>query len=375
MILKGIRVVELGQNLAGPFAGAILADLGADVIKVEKPEGDDARKWGPPFWPDGSSAAFHGMNRNKRSVTVDVRDDGERERLLQLIGTADVFVHNLRPGAADKLGLGAADLCERFPRLVYCDMGAFGHDGPLALRPGYEPLLQAFAGLVSINGDPDGPPARMGCSLVDLGTGMWTVIGALAALQRRSVTGEGGLVRTSLFETALRWAGLHIESYAVSGKVPERHGTGHPVLVPYQAFETANGPLVVTAGNDRLFARLAEVLGRPEWATDPRYATNADRYANKPEMLRLISEILATDTRERWAERLEAAGVPCAPINSIPEVYAHPQTAALGILQQPPGAPAPMVGLPISFGDARPAMRSVGPALGADNDAVFGSGA
>ena len=370
-MLQDVTVIEIGQNLAGPFAGEILADLGARVIKIEKPGGDDARKWGPPLTAD-ASAAFHLMNRNKRSVVLDLHSDAGRAALERLLEGADILVHNMRPGAMGALGLGGKETTARHPRLIYCDMGAFGHKGPMARKPGYEPLMQAFAGLVSMNGHPDGPPARLGVSVVDLGTGMWTVIGALAGLWRRQATGRGCIVNTSLLETALVWGGGHLAGYMASGVLPERHGTGHPLLVPYQAFETADGPLVIAPANDRLFRALVTALGHPEWADDPRFADNEARRAHKEEIIGLIAGILRPMARDEVAARLDAAGVPNAPIRTIPEVVGDPQVRALGLLQAMPGMDLEMTGLPISFDGRRPEIRRAGPALGADTDAVLG---
>jgi formyl-CoA transferase len=374
-VLDGTTVVEIGQNLAGPFAGEIMADLGATVIKVEKPGGgDDARRWGLPVTPD-ASAAFHAMNRNKHSVVLDLADPADKEHLEALLARADVLIHNLRPGVMARLGMSAEATLARHPRLVYCDMGAFGHLGPMKDRPGYEPLMQAFSGLISANGHPDGPPARIGASVVDLGTGMWTAIGALAALMQRQRTGRGCVVNTSLYETALLWCGFHLVTYMTGGGLPVRHGTGHPLLVPYQAFQTADGPLVIAAGNDRLFRRLAETLGHPEWGTDPRFLTNEDRSRNRAVLLPLVAAVVAREGREPLAERLEAAGVPCAPIQTVDEVLRHPQTEALGILQSAPGTDLSLVGLPISFDGERPAIRRAAPAAGADTDAVLSAAA
>ena len=373
LLLEGVKVVELGQNLAGPFAGEILADLGATVVKVEKPDGgDDARRWGPPVSAD-PSAAFHAMNRNKLSVVFDLSRAEDRRKLDGLLADSDILVHNLRPGVMEKMGLGPEETTARHPRLIYCDMGAFGHLGPMKNRPGYEPLMHAFSGLISANGHPDGPPARIGASVVDLGTGMWAAIGALAALLRRATTGKGCVVNTSLFETALLWCGFHMVTYMTGGGLPVRHGTGHPLLVPYQAFETSTGPLVIAAGNDRLFARLAQVLGHPEWSTDPRFVTNEDRSRNRAILLPMVAEIAAGTTKEELAGKLETAGIPCAPIHTVDEVLAHPQTDALGILQKSPGIDLSLVGMPISFDGERPAYRKDAPSLGEDNARVFGT--
>ncbi|MCS6924335.1 MAG: CoA transferase [Candidatus Binatia bacterium] len=373
MLLSGIKVIEVGLNLAGPLAGEILADLGADVIKVERPEGgDDARGWGPPF-VQGSSVTFHSMNRNKRSITVDFKNPHELARLHRLIATTDIFLHNLRPGVAEEVGLDAETLLALNPRLIYCEISAFGHTGPLRLKPGYEILLQAFAGLMSVTGEADGPPVRMGTSVVDFGTGMWTAIAALAALRQRDQTGRGCVIQTSLFETALFWLCNFFARYLASGEVPQRHPTGSPTQVAFGAFETQNGPLVLGVANDRLFAKLAYALNRPQWADDPRFRTSADRLAHRELLVGEIRAILRQATKEEWMERLEAAGIPCAPILTLPEVLAQPQTQALGILQTPPGSEITLLGLPLSFNGVRPALRQCAPSLGEHNAEVFGT--
>ena len=266
--LEGIRVVEVAQNLAGPMAAEILAHMGADVIKVERPEGDDARKWGPPFWK-GVSPGFLAVNANKRGISLDLKDPKAVAWLLDFLGTADVLVQNLRPGSLEELGLGSDVVLARHPRLVYCSVWAFGRSGPLKLKPGFEPMVQAFSGLMMMNGDEGGPPTRIGTSILDYGTGMWTAMGALAGLVQRQQTGRGCVVDASLFETGLAWLKGHFASYRASGEVPERHRTGSKRVVPFQGFETKTGTMIVAAGNDRLFAKLAAVVGHPEWAKDP----------------------------------------------------------------------------------------------------------
>ncbi len=361
--LTGVRVIELGQNLAGPVAAEILAHLGADVVKVERPEGDDARRWGPPFWK-GVSPGFLAVNANKRSIVVDLKDPEAVAWLVTLIADADVVVQNHRPGTLEALGLGADALMAKNPRLVYCSVWAFGATGPLAKKPGYEPMVQAFSGLMMMNGDEGGPPTRIGTSILDYGTGMWAAIGVLAALVGRAVTGRGAVADASLFETGLAWMKGHIASFDVSGTVPERHRTGSHRVVPFQSFDTATGPVIIAAGNDRLFAKLAEVVGHPEWTGDARYATNAARVAHKAELLPAIAEVLRTRSKGEWIDRLEAAGVPCAPINTLPEAVADAQTAALGIVQDVPGTDYRLVALPLSFDGARPGIRRAPPGIG-----------
>ena len=373
MPLSGVKVVEVGLNLAGPLAGAILADLGADVIKVERPEtGDDARAWGPPF-VDDTALPFHNMNRNKRSVVVNFKDAEEMQRLYQLIEQSDIFLHNLRPGVAEQVGLGADRLLSRNPKLIYCAVTAFGHTGPLKDKPGYEILLQAFGGLMSMTGQEDGPPVRMGTSVVDYGTGMWTAIATLAALRKRDATGRGCVITASLFETAVFYVSTALIQYKKTGKAPSRHATGSPRQVAFGAFETQNGPLVLGVANSRLFLKLAKALGRDEWATDPRYQTNAGRMEHREYLMQEIAAHMAQEPKETWLERLEAIGVPCAPILTIPEVLAQPQTKAMDIIRQVPGSALEVMNLPFSIDGQRPDFRSRAPKLGEHTDEVFKS--
>jgi crotonobetainyl-CoA:carnitine CoA-transferase CaiB-like acyl-CoA transferase len=364
--LENIRVVEIAQNLAGPMAAEILAHMGADVIKVERPEGDDARKWGPPFWK-GVSPGFLAVNANKRGITLDLKDPGAVAWLMDFLGSADVLVQNLRPGSLEELGLGPDVLLARHPRLVYCSVWAFGSTGPLRLKPGFEPMVQAFSGLMMMNGDEGGPPTRIGTSILDYGTGMWTAMGALAGLVQRQRTGRGCVVDASLYETGLAWLKGHFASFRASGEVPERHRTGSQRVVPFQGFETKTGTIIVAAGNDRLFAKLAAVVGHPEWATEERFATNAARVANKPALLARLEAIFPTRTKGEWIDLLEAGGVPCGPIHSLPEAVAQPQAEAIGIIQPLPGDDYEVVSLPISFDGQRPPIRRAPPRLGEHN--------
>ena len=369
--LSGVTVVEVAQNLAGPIAAEILAHLGADVVKVERPEGDDARRWGPPFWK-GVSPGYLAVNANKRSITLDLKDPKAVAWLTEFLGKADVLVQNLRPGSLEELGLGPQKMLARHPRLVYCSVWAFGATGPLRLKPGYEPMVQAFSGLMMMNGDEGGPPTRIGTSVLDYGTGMWTAIGALAGLAQRQRTGRGCVVDASLFETGLAWLKGHFASYRASGQVPERHRTGSHRVVPFESFETKTNPIIIAAGNDRLFAKLATALGHPEWPADPRFATNAARVGSKLELVAEIQQILLTRSKGEWIDVLEAAGVPCAPINSLPEAVAEPQAAALGMIQKVPGDDYELMGLPLSFDGARPDIRLAPPAVGEHNREILG---
>ena len=373
MPLSGLTVIEIGQNIAGPYAGAIFADLGADVIKIEKPGGDDARFWFVEKDGERHPLAFHILNRNKRSAVVDFKEEAALRRFLALVERADVLVHNLRPGLADSIGIGHAALKARNPRLVYCEVGAFGRAGPLASKPGYEPLAHAYAGIMAMNGPVEGPPMRAGVSIVDPGTAMWAVIGILAALRRRERTGRGGRVDVSLFETGLGWVYQPLSDYLFTGREPERQGNGNAMLTPYQVFETATDPVMVAAGNDRLYQRLCAVLGRPEWGSDARFATVGDRLINRAALIPLIQLALLTRPRAVWQAALEAAGVPHAPINKVSEAADDPQTVALGAMLTEPETGYPLLGLPVSLDGERPPVRSRAPALGAHTRDVFGA--
>ena len=372
--LDGLVVIEVGQALAGPLAGAVLADMGADVIKVEKPDGgDDARGWGPPFGPDGvTSLYFHGQNRSKRSVTLDLKKPEDVDALHRLCEGADILIQNLRPGVVEEIGIGPDAMLARHPRLIYCSIWAFGFEGPMKMKPGFDPLLQAYGGMMSVTGQPDGPPTFCGASINDKATGLFITIGALAALRWREHTGHGCLVDASLFETAAFWVEGQINNHLATGEVPKRHGTGAAVIVPYQVFETADRPLCLAAGNDRLWARCARVLGHPEWATDPRFAAGAERVRNRAVLVPLIAEVFRTKGREEWLAALDAAGVPSGPVNDIAEVAASPQMAAVDLVRPLPEDGPKVVGLPLSFNRRRPHPRRPSPRLGQHNREVLG---
>ena len=370
--LAGIVVVELGHSVAAPCAGLVLGDLGADVVKIEKPGGDDARKWGPPFL-DGAAATFQAINRNKRSVVCELRDPAQRARLVDfIVERADVLLQNLRPGQVDELGLGAAALLAKKPALIYCNVGAFGARGPLAGRPGYDPLMQAFGGVMSVVGEEGRPPVRVGPSIIDQGTALWGVVGILSALYRRRDTGKGGVVDVSLFETAAAWMVMHAAWYLCTGEIPTRHGSGQSGIVPYKAYRTADGDLVVAAGNDGLFERLCIVLGHPEWSEKAEYQTNPERVKNSRTLYALIEAEMARRSNAEWSALLDAAGVPCAPVQNVAQMLEHPQMKALGLLQPVPGSSKPLIGLPISFDGERPLPRSASPALGAHTKEILG---
>jgi crotonobetainyl-CoA:carnitine CoA-transferase CaiB-like acyl-CoA transferase len=368
--LSGITVIEIGHSVAAPYAGMILGELGAEVIKVENPKGGDAcRGWGPPF-TDGTATAFHAFNRAKRGITIDLGNPVQVETLRRLIRErADVLIHNLKYGTLDRYGLSAAALTAQKPSLVYCNIGAFGSSGPLRDRPGYDPMMQAYGGLMSLLGEDGRPPVRVTVSIIDMATAMWAVIGILAALQERGRTGRGGVVDTSLYETTLAWMTLPISAHLANGEIPTRHGSGVEQIVPYQAFASADGHIMVAAGNDNLFRRLCTAIGRPGLAEDSRYRTNSDRVVNRRTLIPILSDLFATQPLAVWAARLDAAGIPNGPIQTVDQVVVDPQTAALGIIQQL--SSVSLVGLPLSFGGSRPPFAKLAPRLGEDNPKII----
>ena len=367
--LAGMKVLEIGHSIAAPYAGMILGELGADVVKLENPgAGDYARGWGPPF-SDGASTIFQAMNRGKRAITADLKDATQRDRVKRLIlQEVDVVLHNLKPGALEKLGLGAAALLAEKPGLICCNLGAFGARGPMKDHPGYDPLMQAFGGLMSMLGEDGRPPVRVSVSIMDIGTGMWAALGILAAHVERLRTDKGGVVDASLFETSCAWMSVPIASYLASGKLPGRAGSGVQEIVPYQAYPTSDGYIMVAAGNDNLFRKLCLALERKDLADDPRFAENAGRVAHRPELIGQLSGEFARDSVAAWTAKLEAVGVPSGPVQTLDQVVAHPQTAAMGVLQTSPDGTLRTMGLPLSFDGERAPYRSKAPTLGADND-------
>ena len=360
--LAGARVVDVTSSLAGPTATQLLAALGADVVKVEPLSGDHARAWGPPFL-EGESAMFLASNAGKRSLAVDLGNERGREIVLRLADRADVFLQSLRPGAAERRGLDAAALRARNPRLVHCSIGAFGAHGPLSEQPGYDPLIQAASGIMSVTGESGGPPVRVGVSLVDIGTGVWAALGVLAALFERERTGTGRTLELSLYETALSLLAYQLVGYLGTAFVPGREGSAFPQIAPYQSFPTRDGELMIVAANDKLFGALCVVLGLPELAGDPRFRTNPDRVANRVELVALLE----ARTRERESAELlaalVAAGVPASPVHDVGEAARQPQTEALGILQSL--GDLVTVAAPLSADGERVLHRLPPPALGA----------
>jgi crotonobetainyl-CoA:carnitine CoA-transferase CaiB-like acyl-CoA transferase len=372
--LEGMRVLDVTTSIAGPYCAQILSALGADVIKVERPDsGDDGRAWGPPFW-NGEGAMFLSANAGKRSLGLSLRDPRGREALVRLADGADVFLQSLRPGLVDELGLGPEVLRARNPRLVYCSVGAYGHVGPLRDEPGYDALMQAAGGLISMTGEPGRPGVRVGSSLIDQGTGTWAALGILAALLERGRTGEGTVVDVSLYETAVGYIGYHLAGYLADGTVPHGQGTRFPMVAPYQVFPTRDGELMIAGGNDRIFAAICDVVGLPELVEDPRFRRNPDRVQHRDELCAILEHALSEHDTAHWLARLKEAGVPAAPVADAADVAESPQTEALGILQplDHPAIPGlRLVALPMSFGGERALHRSAPPAVGEHSEEVL----
>ncbi len=360
--LAGVRVVDVTTSYAGPTCTQLLGALGADVVKVEPPSGDEARLWGPPF-AGGLGTLFVAANSGKRSVALDLRRG--TEAVLRLVDRADVFIQSLRPGLADELGLGAEALRERNPRLVHCTISSYGREGPKRMLPGYDPLLQAAAGLISVTGEPGREGVRIGVSLIDHATGMYAALAIVSALH----AGGGATLDVSLWETALSFVSYHLIGTLETGKVPSGQGTAFHAIAPYQVFPCPDGGLMITAANDGLFRRLVAALGAPELADDPRFATNPDRVANREALGEAIAAQLGKETRASWLERLNAAGVPAAPVQDIGEVAADPQLEAIGILQRQGGITT--LGPAFSVDGERPQYASPPPPLGAHTAEVL----
>lgn len=366
--LAGIRVVDLSKILAGPYLTMSLADLGAEVVKVEHPDGGDpTRRWGPPF--QGDDATYYlAANRNKRSLTLDLTTERGEEAAHRLLARADIAVENFRPGSSLSRTFAYQELSARHPHLVVLHLSAFGEQGPLASEPGYDMTAQAAAGLMSLTGEPDGPPVKAGYAIGDLGAALFGLAGVTAALVERARTGKGQYLTTSLYESQLalhvNWATAHF----ATGERPTRLGSGHPSLVPYQAYATADGHLVVAVGNDVLFRSLVAALGLPALADDPRFTTNSARVTHRDALNAHLEPLLATRPTAHWSALLQEAGVPAAPVRHLDEVYASPQTEALGMVRTvdhpATGGPLRQVAFPVSFQGVRPPVRTAPPALG-----------
>ena len=380
--LDGIRILDLSRVLAGPFCTQMLGDLGAEVIKVERPGvGDETRTWGPPYVRDGEgadtteSAYYLCANRNKRSITVDFSQPRGVALVKRLLSRCDALVENFRVGGLAKFGLGYEQLREELPGLVYCSITGFGQTGPYAHRPGYDMMAQGIGGLLSITGEPDRPPSKVPVAINDVMTGMYTAVAMLSALRHRDLTGEGQHVDVGLLDVQVSWLANVASNYLVGGKVPQRLGTAHPNTVPYQVFPTADGFIIIAANNDRQFERLCEAARTPELLADPDFASNALRVHNRERLVPLIEAATRTRPTAWWMEALEAAGVPCAPVNTIDEVFADPQIVARGMeigMSHPlAGEDIRLVGSPVELSRTAVSYRRAPPTLGQHTDEVL----
>jgi crotonobetainyl-CoA:carnitine CoA-transferase CaiB-like acyl-CoA transferase len=380
--LAGIRVLELARILAGPWAGQILADLGADVIKVEREgAGDDTRAWGPPFveGADGSNlsgAYYHSCNRGKRSIAVDFESERGRAIVRKLAARSDVLIENFKLGGLKRFGLDYPSLSADNPRLIYCSITGFGQNGPYAHRAGYDLIIQGMGGIMSITGEPDGEPMRMGVAFADVFTGVYSAVAILAALAERSKTGRGAHIDMALLDTQVGVLANQALFYLVAGRPPARLGNAHATVVPYQVFPAADGHLIIAVGNDGQYVKFCEMLGVPEMASDPRYRTNGDRVVNRATLIPRLSELTARHTRAELLDKLEALGVPAGPINTLDEVFADPQVVARGMRIDCPseaarGGSIPGVRSPIMIDGEPAASHRPPPRLGEHTDEIL----
>lgn len=377
--LAGLRVLEFAQIAAGPFAGSLLADLGADVVKIERPDGGDGMRGWPPLHAgengaDSFSGNFSSLNRNKRSVTLDIKNKADVERLYGLVEKADIFVENFRPGALVRAGLGYQQLNERNPRLVYCSMTGYGQTGPYAQRGAFDVTVQAISGVMSVTGEPDGPPVKCGVPVGDFVTGLYAAFTILAATMRARQTGQGAHIDCSILGSLLGISALQTSEYFGTGNPPRRLGSAHPRNAPYAGFDAADKPFTIAAGNDKLWRDTCAVLGRPDLPSDPRFATQSLRARNQDELATILQPIFRTRTAAEWIADFDARGIPCAPINNFAEILADPHVREMGWVQSmtmPNGTTAKTVGFPIGISDFAFEVTRTPPRLGEHNEEVF----
>ncbi len=364
--LQGIRVLDLSRVLAGPYCTMVLGDLGAEVIKVEPPEGDETRGWGPPF-AGGESAYYLCVNRNKRDIVINLKTDEGKTILRELAMQSDVLVENFRPGTLERFGLDFETLHALNPKLIYCSITGFGQTGSMKDKPGYDFMIQASGGLMSITGEPDGEPMKTGVAVVDLFAGQNAIIAILAALQARALTGEGQRLDIALFDSQLGWLANVASNYLISGKLPKRHGNAHPNIVPYQSFQASDGWFAIAVGNDRQFARLCGLLGKPELGADEKFATNSARVQNREEIISMLASIFKTASVAEWLGKLDEAEIPCGPINNFEQVFSMPQVKEREMLVQmehPTIGALPLVGSPLKMSATPVEYRLPPPLMG-----------
>ena len=372
--LSDVVVIDLSRVLAGPYCTMMLGDMGATVIKIEQPgKGDDTRHFGPPYVA-GESAYYLGLNRNKRSITLDFNNPEHEKRLFELVSTATVLVENFRPGMLERQGLGYETLRAMNPGLIYCSISGYGHDGPYAMRPGYDFVAQAESGIMSVTGEVEGEPQRVGSPVADVSAGLYACISILAALHVREKTGKGQHIDISLLEAAVSLLSNVSSNYLISGEEAERYGNGHPNIVPYQAFHTQDGYIVVSCGNDRLYQTLCRLLGREDLATDPRFATNPQRVRNREELVPILQELFLQRETGDWLTALRAAGIPCGPINTVSQVFSDPHLQARGFIwecEHPTAGTIKLSGSPIRLSETPTRLYKAPPLLGEDNDTLL----
>jgi len=365
--LDGLQVLDLTNYLAGPYCSMILADLGADVIKVERPgTGDGSRQWGPPFL-QGESAYFLSVNRNKKSLTLNLQSEAGRTILQRLAASSDVVVENFRPGTVQRLGVDYATLSERNPRLIYCSISGFGQDGPYREKPSYDLVGQAMGGLMSLTGEADRPPVKIGVAITDIVAGLFATIGILSALHAREQRGRGQLIDVSLLDGVVAVLSHQAGSFLASGVNPARLGSAHPTIAPYQAFKAADAYFVVAVGNDGLWHRFCRGLGLTALLTDPRFATNPDRVQNREALTQILDEVFATKSSREWVDLIDAAGVPCGPVLQLSEVFDDPQVLHRRMVeevQHPTAGRIKVLGTPLKLSDTPAAIRTPPPTLG-----------
>lgn len=365
--LDGIKVLDLSRALAGPYCTMMLADMGAEVIKVEMPgTGDDSRSWGPPF-VEGESAYFMSINRNKKSIAMDMKGDRAIEIIKKLIKQSDVLVENFRPGAMERLGLAYEQVKSINPRLVYCSISGFGQDGPYRLLPGFDQVLQGMGGLMSITGEADGPPVKVGVAIADISGGMFAAYGIAVALFNREKTGRGQLIDISLLDSQVAWLTYRAGAYFTSGEIPKPVGSGHPVIVPYQAFKAKDVYINIAVGNDQLWGKFCKAVGLEGIMNDPRFATNAKRVENRNEVVKVIGDLVVTKKGAEWLKILNDAGVPCGPIYTVDKIFADPQVLHRQMmveLDHPKAGTIKVTGIPVKMSETPGEVHTAPPLLG-----------
>jgi len=368
-MLEGIKILDLSRALAGPYCTMLLGDMGADVIKIERPgKGDDSRAWGPPFI-EGESAYFLSVNRNKKSITLNLKSKKGKEILFKLIKISDVLIETNRPGVMEKLGLSFEEVKKINPKIVYCSISGFGQTGPYKLRPGFDQVIQGMGGLMSITGEENRPPIKVGVAITDVGAGMYAAIGILAALLRRDKTGEGEYIDISMLDGTISWLTYQSGRYFASGEVPKPMGSGHPLIVPYQAFKTKDTYINIAVGNDSLWRKFCETMGL-DIADDPKFSTNAKRVENKGELIKILNEILSKKTGKEWLEILNKAGIPCGPIYKLNDMFSDPHVISRGMvseIEHPKAGKIKVTGVPIKFKNSPEKIRLHPPLLGENN--------